>query len=342
MNCTPIDHSRSSSTFRCPHRQDSWISSMYANTMIRMYQGTERDLFTQCIGLPIPMNDSSPEVCWPRLIILASWPTSGSTLIRNLLQTMTIPMEIAMHEYEERDQLLYSIEKGMGNRSLQIFGSVKRPVALPLLGRALIFKSHTGSETNGSIGQEENAHQIQQARRLGRLHGIIRLARNPGDHILRNRFRWGDPTCYRMGDDCFFEKAGSFCKDMVDEAHNYNAFHDFWWDTVFHDENDFPQIIAHQEDFTSVVHASETVVKLLKFTNSLVREMDYRQFITQSRVNDMLGRIKEPTYEHGTLLTRICGKETSRLVHSITSDASDKLGYRFNHKAATWKLARPQ
>jgi len=333
MNCTSIDRARS--TFRCPHREESWISSMYANSMIRMYQGTDHDLFTQCIGLQIPMNSSSPEDCWPRFIILASWPTSGSTLIRKLLQTITIPMEIALHEYEEKDRLLYvpmtPEKEGIGNYSLDIFGNVQRPVALPLLGRALIFKSHTGSETDDTT-RKEKANQIRQARRMGRLHGIIRLARNPGDHILRNSFRWGNPTCYQMGDPCFFEKAGSFCEDTVDQARHYKAFHDFW--DAFND--DLPQIIAHQEHFASLVHASETVREILNFVNTLVPEMDYLQFITSPRVDDMLSRIKEPEYEHGTLLTRICGKETSRLVHSITGDVSAKLGYRFDHESATW------
>ncbi|KAL3928473.1 MAG: hypothetical protein SGBAC_012637 [Bacillariaceae sp.] len=245
---------------------------------------------------------------------------------------MTIPMEIAMHEYEEKDRLLYDIQM-KGNHSLQLFGNIQRPVALPLLGRAVIFKSHSGSEAD-TFTRNEKADQIRQAIRIGRLHGSIRLARNPGDHILRNRFRWGNPICYQRGDSCFFEQAGSFCEDLVDQAHSYQAFHDFW-DLLVND--DFPQIFVHQEDFTSLVRAGETVGAILNFTNSLVPEMDYRQFLTSStRMADMLNRIKVPKYEPGTLLTQVCGKETSRLVHSITVDASGKLGYHFDNESATW------
>lgn len=252
---------------------------------------------------------------------------------------MMIPMEIAMHEYEEKDRLLYvpltSQEEGRAKNdsSFQIFGNVQRPVALPMLGRALIFKSHTGSEPD-YVSRKEKANQINRARRLGRLHGIIRLARNPGDHILRNRFRWENPSCYEIGDSCFLEEAGSLCEDMVDQSQSYKAFHDFW-DAI---DGDFPQIIAHQEHFTRLTCANETVWGLLNFTDRLVPEMDYLQFFTRSRIDDMLHRIKEPNVEHGTLLSRICGKETSRKVHSITKDVSAKLGYSFDYESATWAM----
>lgn len=242
-----------------------------------------------------------------------------------------------MHEYEEKDHLMYAPMdiQGMNNNdtSFRIYGNVQRPVALPLLGRALIFKSHTGSELDDA-SRKEKAQQISQARQLGRLHGIIRLARNPGDHILRNRFRWGHPSCYKMGDSCFLEQAKFFCEDMIDQAQSYKAFHDFW-DGI---NDGLPQIIAHQEHFTRLAHVNETVLELLKFTDKLVPEMDYLQFFTSTRIGDMLKRIKEPKLEHGTLLARICGKDTARQVHSITADVSAKLGYRFEHMSATWGL----
>jgi hypothetical protein len=332
VNCSFEERRRS--TFRCPHKVDSNASSVSSQSMIQMYQGTDRDLFLRCANLTIPMDSASPKECWPRLIVLASWPTSGNVLMRTLLQVMTSPMEIAMGGSQRlffKDAVPPSEQNGF--TSLDIYGSFKPHAALPLMKRALIFKSHKGTKVD-EPARQHGVNQMQEARKMDRLDGIIRLARNPGDHILRNKFRWFDPRCYKMGDDCFFQKAHLVCKDVIRRAYEYNLFHEFW-NTL---DSDIPQIIVHYEHYSNKSYAGDTVEEVLKYVDDLTPEMDYKSFIQMRRVEDMKTRIKEPNYRQGAVLQRVCGKDLSRQIHNITKDISARLGYRFDDESATWSL----
>lgn len=331
-------------TFRCPHRgPSSRLSQAYEHSMLEMYQGTDPKLFLRCANLKIPLiYENSPKDCWPRPFILPSWPTSGNSLIRILLQVMTIPMEIAMHEYAEKGQLLYSnvvppVNGTINTPFLNIYGELDRPAALPLMRRALLYKSHRGTNTNDETLRQNAANQLAQARRLDRLDGIIRLARNPGDHMLRNTFRWHDKSCYRKGDECFFQRGKVICDQMINQAKNYVMFHEFW-NTLDDSISDISQLIVHYEHFVNKDYAGDTIEEILKYVDDLTPEMDYRKFLRPERMEDMLSRIREPAYIHGTLLKRICGEDLARQVHDITSDISTKLGYRFDTKSATWSV----
>jgi hypothetical protein len=332
VDCSFTERERS--TFRCPQKPGIKVSSAGSQSMIQTYQGTDRDLFLRCANLPIPMDNASPKECWPRLIVLASWPTSGNVLMRSLLQAMTSPMEIALGGSERlffKDVVPPSKENGF--TSLDIYGSWKPDTALPLMKRALIFKSHKGTKVD-EPARQHGANQMQEARRMDQLDGIIRLARNPGDHILRKRFRWFDPKCYKRGDVCFFQEAHLVCKDMIKLAYDYNLFHEFW-NTL---DSDIPQIIVHYEHFSNKSCAGDTVEEVLKYVDDLTPEMDYKNFFQMRRVEDMLTGIREPNFRQGTVLQRVCGKDLSRQIHNITKDISARLGYRFDNESATWSL----
>jgi hypothetical protein len=148
VNCSFKERKRS--TFRRPHKVDSRLSAAGSQSMIQMYQGTDRDLFLRCANLTIPMDSESPKECWPRLIALASWPTSGNALMRSLLQAMTSPMELAMMDGSERLFFMDAVppSKENGFTSLDIYGSFKPHATLPLMKRALIFKTHKGTKGN--------------------------------------------------------------------------------------------------------------------------------------------------------------------------------------------------
>ena len=47
---------------------------------------------------------------------------------------------------------------------------------------------------------------------------------------------------------------------------------------------------------------------------------------------------KDPSYVHGSLYAKFCGKDNARKLHSLTKDVSEKLGYVFDHETATWSL----
>jgi hypothetical protein len=332
VNCSFTE--RESSTFRCPQKAGIRVSPAGSQSMIQMYQGTDRDLFLRCANLPIPMDNESPKECWPRLIVLASWPTSGNVLMRSLLQATTSPMAIALGGSERlffKDVVPPSKENGF--TSLDIYGSFIRDTALPLMKRALIFKSHKGTKVDEPARQHD-ANLMQEARRMDRLDGIIRLARNPGDQILRNTFRWFNSRCYKRGDVCFFERAHLVCKDMMKRAYDYNSFHEFW-NTL---DSDISQIIVHYEHVSNKSYAEDTVEEVLKYVDDLTPEMDYKHFLPMRRVEDMLTGIREPKFRQGAVLQRVCGKDLSRQIHNITKDISARLGYRFDNESATWSL----
>jgi hypothetical protein len=71
---------------------------------------------------------------------------------------------------------------------LEIWGDLETSSAIPFIQQPLIFKSHVPQENaTKRINLNESLHN---AKSMGVLHGIIRMARNPGDQLLRNKFRW--------------------------------------------------------------------------------------------------------------------------------------------------------
>jgi hypothetical protein len=67
--------------------------------------------------------------------------------------------------------------------------------------------------------------------------------------------------------------------------------------------------------------------------NSMIALLDDPKVV--DRVKAM---VKEPEYEHGTLVARICGVETARVLHQATRAYSQKLGYAFDSETGHWSL----
>jgi hypothetical protein len=107
------------------------------------------------------------------------------------------------------------------NESLDLWGTLDTASAIPFMRQPIIFKSHI-SQSKRTERKEEMRQLLKRAKSIGVLHGIIRMARNPGDQLIRNKFRWGKGHKYCTGPgskfghefECFVEEAKRYCRGI--------------------------------------------------------------------------------------------------------------------------------
>ena len=325
--------------------------------MAKMYGTGSYSLETleRCLSLSLPFKHDDPIECWPKMVIMPSFPTSGSGLARLLLQKAS-GLLVRMDHYNESskshnpyhmynvsspEKEVYSVSSpcndgnadGVNSKSIQLEDT---SLPIPMMGKPAIFKSH-----------HTELHELALDRNRGDSHGgniagVVRLARNPGDQILRNYHRWDNKGCSNDKDNkekCFREKAKSQCSRVVSLAQtDWLPFHWFW--------NDFgggnvPQVIYHYENFSDGSKVQEATEKVLKFLRSNVSKEGSNTSVENDigeRIGGVVGAVE---YEHGTLMAEICGKDEARQLHAVTKDVTEKLGYVFDEEAATWSLPLP-
>ncbi|CAJ1959328.1 unnamed protein product [Cylindrotheca closterium] len=350
MQCSQKELLRKT-TFRCPSRghelrehkndiprniSESEYRQNYIDNMIAVYDGIDKDLFQHCTSLSFPLETWDPPECWPVPVILPSYPTSGNGLFRSLLSNLTAPLETSMVMYNSSRQLptaLFRLGPDEGSSTL-VHGMLTAGDALPLFRRIVVFKSHMGGKVNNP-NMDLNAAKLHVARQHEKLHGILRLARNPGDQMLRNHFRWNSRRCYKEGLECFLEKAHRLCPAMPDVAEEYHNFHTFWSNF----DSTMPQHVAYYENFSSKAQVKDSIVAAMQFLNTLTPDVDYERFYKdKDRMAMATGVIREPKYEHGKLLAEVCGVAIARRVHAKTKAVTKELGYVFDNADGTWSL----
>jgi hypothetical protein len=224
-NCNHVDSDRP--TIVCP--LGKYTPPEYHQAMLSSYNNViNTKLFRECADLVLPLTPKDPLECWPRLIILPSHATSGNELFQYLMDRVFSDLDISMsqyHEYPSRKDPLFSIsDKALDlweaiNATASnyvfsgIWGTRNTTAAIPFMQRPVIFKSHA-SQSDNATRRSEVAAPLIEIEKKGFLHGIIRMARNPGDQLLRNSFRWLSKKCYKDGDDCFFKNAHICCDDL--------------------------------------------------------------------------------------------------------------------------------
>eukprot|EP00980_Cylindrotheca_fusiformis_P028725 scaffold22640_cov138-Cylindrotheca_fusiformis.AAC.6 len=332
------NYSRRQGSFRFGYKfQQS--QQTYMKDTISMYNGTDVELFSRCMNLSFPLTPATPAECWPRPVILASFPTSGNGLFRILLNKLTFPMQTSMAMYRNGKTPIPFYKIAATGGSINIYGSIGESRVLPLMNRVVVFKSHYGGNADAPdyriIGK-----LFHDAVARKQLFGVLRIARNPGDNIFRNFFRWHNNSCYQMGDQCFFDQAPNICNSWKHshDSTEYTQFHSTW--NTF--DLDLPQHVVHYEHITNKTHAPEVLTNAMEFLNSLMPDTDYSSFYEKEKVLEMTSIINEPDYEHGTVLARVCGKEIARLVNNQTQNISERLGYVFDYDSATWSLDPPK
>ena len=95
----------------------------------------------------------------------------------------------------------------------------------------------------------------------------------------------------------------------------------------------------HASQKATVHKAMSTMFHFFDFYSQTNYYME--NFYKEENIKQLRGIVKEPAYEQGTLMARVCGKEIARKVHDMTKEISEILGYVFDNETATWSLETP-
>ena len=310
---------------------------------------TPREIVGNCADLPIPLRQSRNGTskwnkvrfeCWPRIAFLVSYPTSGNGLTRDLFTAVTGLLTGVMEEHPKKP-ILYDF--GTTKDTIRIPGQYedklcssksqsqsepkpKPKLDIPIEGRVSLTKTHFPSFPFQR--KPHSVSQFESRNSLAFLTHVVRLARNPGDHMIRNHLRWG-----RKPEELD-------CELIVERTERWVHFHSYWSNQSKQNNESFdetttttPQIILHYENLSNKTTAPTTMRDLLTFLNETESKADRR--ILEEKVRTI---IREPSYEYGTLLVHSCGVDVARNVHEQTKHITKELGYHFDHERGTWSL----
>ena len=322
----------------------------------------------ECLDRPFPVPEAAPAACFPRLAFLASYPTSGNEIVHGLYEAITgitfvvdapwgmapkdggpvawVPdSRLAARSGRER------WKRGNGKAAARR-GGVKlhlnnrycrlgRTTAdgseslLPMGGRGTLMKTHF--PTNGSYAKGDAALAKRFAWRYEPkpptfdVVGLARLARNPGDNLLRDAFRWDSRECEK-DIACFQEQARGACGRLLERAEGWNRFHAFWRD--WHGRHpEVPHAVLHYEDVTDRARAAGVMRRVVALAGEAPKEEGGVEAAVAATV-------RPPDYVPGTLVRDVCGAEAARALHAATREAAEELGYAFDDAKAAWAVVR--
>ncbi len=277
-----------------------------------------------CSQLKIPLNLSQtsdiPMKCRPRLVYMPSFPTNGNGLTQKLLKSETLIQTFARGRgagnviYEIGED--FSLTSGAG----QVCRDDDMQLQLPYAGQPLIMKTHHKAYKampylfSGDHKDTSMAHPEQPSL-------LIRLARNPGDQIIRNAARWVSEG--NTNGDTFFEDEGEkACDRVFKQAKAWVRFHESYIEA----EKTIPSHILRYEELTDPGIVRDKILGVVDFIGEKSRgEADY-------------SIVRKPDYVQGTLMRDICGMEIARVIHDLTRHVTMNLGYRFDEEKGTWSV----
>lgn len=299
----------------------------------RIIAATDDDSFCGTHELPVTPY-SVPAHCWPRVVLLASFPTSGNGLVHHTFENLTGLVAFAM--YERRGRLGFVAATEENQQAISLFydedyvclasnNDNNDALTIAFKGRVALTKTHLpGNSQHEVVAAKLSSTKGQQQGEMGGgISAVVRLARNPGDHVLRNLFRRKVKSCH--DDDCFFREARVLCDSLEGQARGWSRFHEFWSDNI----PSVPQIVLHYEEVSRPDTAPGVFRRFLEFIGEKER------YPLEEKVKAI---VSEPTYAQGSLVAQVCGVSTARTINAITREESEKLGYEFNNETGIWTL----
>eukprot|EP00586_Coscinodiscus_wailesii_P000740 CAMPEP_0172485530 /NCGR_PEP_ID=MMETSP1066-20121228/13573_1 /TAXON_ID=671091 /ORGANISM="Coscinodiscus wailesii, Strain CCMP2513" /LENGTH=434 /DNA_ID=CAMNT_0013250833 /DNA_START=245 /DNA_END=1549 /DNA_ORIENTATION=+ len=299
-----------------------------------------------CDDVHLPLNQSTaPRHCWPRTVLLTSWPTSGNELVRKMFHNVTGLIDFSVYGCFERGLpglvLAQNSQRPFFDRMFHHW-YMKSWGVFPTAGRTALAKTHMGrkrwfqergfdADDGGDADPREYRNELETYAEV--LSGVVRLVRNPGDHLLRDTMRQlsGKFDNIHFDDNVKDEKLRQYaCSVALENAHEWVRYHEFW----FMFEESFPllkHLLMYYERFSDpkTGAAAEEFTELLSFT----QETPIRN------VNETVRKyVHSPRYVNGELMIKHCGLKITRLVHLRTSEVSEKLGYQFDKETHRWFL----
>ena len=338
-DCSKVtDKNRSKFRMICPCNDQT--SPEYARNMVEYYGNDP--LFQKCLNSKLRFDKNDPLECWPRIFLQVSFPTSGCKLSRYLSMISTKRNQNLSHYNEGMGLPLYSINITKHEQIKEVTVSCrKKPVSIvdeatlpiAMMGKAALFKTHMPR----NWGKGKHPFYQDESVPGNYVHGILHLTRNPGDHIFRDLIRWTPPCHYedlerrseKQAEECKRIIAKKYCRKVPEQAQSWVEWHTYWFDV--YKEKNIPHFFHAYENFSNLKYATFVMDKLMNFLNetSLLRDGEIENVV------------KEPSYEHGTVLLDFCGKNMVLRVHNITKDVSSKLGYEFDMDRGTWSMPAP-
>ena len=246
--------------------------------------------------------------------MLALFATSGNSLVTEVFARVTGISASAVFQNASFSLLARSVTTTNGVVQ-----------AIPYARQPALLKTHyPGNARNVSAAHRE--HKYKQ------IDKVIRLARNPGDQMLRNIYRWAYRRHSRDtqlgGYDRFVSAHGnsSLCREVANPRvlWYYTLFHQFW--ETFNAS--IPQKIMHFERFADAKTAETEFRAMFGF-------LEHRVTNLKERLN---GIVRPAVYEQGAFLKTVCGLNTTRAVDAATKQVTRRLGYKFDFEAGVWSL----
>lgn len=194
-----------------------------------------------CSEYPLPFTtDKVPVECWPRIVLLPSYPTSGNELVHIMFQRITglatfNSFQLGQHAFDLSTDTHDAISIHYDHTNL--CGGNNNSLVLPYAGQVALTKTHYRNQPKTvDPNMFYMTHQQQSGDVGGSVAAVVRLARNPGDHLLRNFFRWSNRDCH---DACFYKRATKTCRVLESKTSDWNNFHSFWREY----DDSIPQLI---------------------------------------------------------------------------------------------------
>ena len=312
---------------------------------------------SSCGRLPLDAF-TAPKQCLPNIFLLASFPTSGHELTHSVMERATGVLNTSFYG-----------ESGKGRAVLLVGGTgrviyAEEPLChggvaagrLPIGGLPTLTKTHypTNAEACGTPNfcpehsVVDGTHSmLPDLFRAGVLGGIVVLTRNPGDHLLRNHFRWfaargAALACDRNKLSCFYSQARNRSCAAVGHpshahAHAWVKLYQYWSESFA----PLPRMTVRYEEVSDPQLAPGLFKRLIDFVvvHGGPRAQQDARLRDAAAFAKAMALVRKPEYEHGTLLRDVCGEGAARNVAHQTAAASKALGYAFNMSTAVWTLA---
>ena len=262
------------------------------------------------------------EGCEPEVYLMPSHPTSGNGMVQHLFHkatgtwavtSITKPHHVPVLTWPSPDGTtgtMYTTQKEPEN---QYTGT----------GPTLM-KFHHGYH-----------YKVLQRGALvasGAVRGLVRLVRNPGDHVYRDTERWksnraGLTSCHYDSDSNAEERKvcdrlrNSVCAEMATKAYDWASFNDFW----ARQAENMPVYVVRYEDF--LFHTERTCAGLFDFMN-----------IDAPHIAEAVRMVHKPSYVVGTEMEANCGIDVAAEVDQVTSEQALPLGYSYKRTAGHWEI----
>jgi len=293
---------------------DTLSRACYESEVLTSNSETNKDQSADCSEMKFPFQKNNentpPEHCWPRLVLMPSFPTSGSELVQTLFRKHTGVTTGAF--YKSEGALVYHWGTRVNKFHTSPFKMCDKNLTLPHSGQVALLKSHA----QWSQHEEPNILPTH----------IVRLTRNPGDNLLRNAARWKLRSKINKDYLSFIEDVRPFCNDTLTGQYTggrYTWFHSDWNEAI----GKIPHLILRFEDLSNPEKSEEKMREMLDFVGQEMKfQLNYAEVL------------RVPDYTHGTLMRDACGVDMARKVHDQTKNVSTALGYKFNFEEGIWEV----